>query len=131
MREKHQNLRKTPTEKAYYKWLEGFPCCLSGRTDGIQYAHTGGQAEGKGMGRKAHLSTVLPLHYSLHRAEEAGRDQFWETALGESPVPYAERLFDCFEKDDRDAAAVLLMDMHETAMGRCPAFLRSILVRAA
>ena len=110
MRINPHTLRGTAKERKYYRWLEGMPCCLSARTDAVQRAHTGK----KGVGRKAPLWTVLPLQHALHLAEEAGRDSFWEQA-GHDPIPWAERLFDCFEKDDREGAEALLFDMHEGA----------------
>ena len=82
-------------ERRYYAWLHNFPCCLSGRID-VEIAHTGGLAQGKGIGRKAALWTCLPLSAPLHHAEEAGRDAFWRGA-GVKPLPFAERLYDIFE----------------------------------
>lgn len=88
--------RFSEPERRYFTWLHNFPCCLSGRTWDVQIAHTGGLAEGKGMGRKAALSTCLPLSYPLHVAEEANREAFWHGA-GVDRLPFAERLYDIFE----------------------------------
>ena len=125
---KQPNLRGTPLERRYFAWLGGFPCCLSQRPDGVQLAHTGDVTTGKGVGFKTGPDTVLPLHHALHAMEEKGRQWFWSGALGESPLPWAERLFDIFEKDDREGAEILLMDMHEQAD---KAFLRMLFERAA
>lgn len=129
--QKLDNRRGSAEERRYYKWLEGFPCCLSARPDGVQRAHVGDHQQGKGMARKAALWTVLPLQIALHHAEEQNREGFWLDAIGESPVPWAERLHDCFGKDDRLAAADLLCDMHDLAMQHGRHFLISILRRAA
>lgn len=87
--------RFSEPERRYYAWLHNFPCCLSGRPD-VQIAHTGGLAQGKGMGRKAALWTCLPLSFPLHVAEEANREAFWRGA-GVDRLPFAERLYGIFE----------------------------------
>lgn len=109
---KHDNGRFTAEEKRYFDWLRALapmPCCLTGRTDGIDIAHTG--LEGRGMGRKAHYETCLPLLNVLHAKEHNNRDLFWAGALGEDPVPWAIRLFECFQSEDVPAACDLLADM--------------------
>ena len=83
------------------------------------------------MAQKACISTILPLQNALHLAEESGRDAFWQKALGESPVPWAKRMLDLFEKDDRLGADLLLADMHDKATRHGREYLMSILMRAA
>lgn len=123
--------RGTALERRYNAWLTGLPCCLSARTDGVVRAHTGDHRQHKGLQQKAHLTTILPLQNALHLEEERGREAFWMRALGESPVPWAERLFDCFENDDREGADLLLLDMHERAMIHGGSYLYQLLLRAA
>ena len=118
--------RGTSQERRYMTFLhDGLGCCLSGRTDGIEVAHTGPKA----MGLKSPMWTCLPLHYSLHREEECGRDAFWKQALpGENHLDWALRLYDCFEQSDRIGALLLLEDMRDLADRR---YLASILAVAA
>jgi hypothetical protein len=118
--------RFTQQERRYMAFLhDGLGCCLSGRTDGVEVAHTGQ----KSMGMKAPLWTCLPLHYSLHREEECGRDRFWKQALtGENHLDWAVRLYECFEQSDRMGALVLLEDMRDAADRQ---YLASILAVAA
>lgn len=115
--------RGTAEERRYFKWLHDLGvCCLTGRPD-IEIAHTGGLAEGKGMGRKSALWTCLPLAKPLHRVEEAGREMFWIHAgfppvlsgdrLVAGQIPWAERLHDHFTKNDNPAA--LIADMQARA----------------
>lgn len=104
---------------------DGLGCCLSGRTEAVQVAHTGQKA----MGLKSPLWTCLPLDFALHREEEHGRDTFWSQALPrENHLDWAERLYDCFEKSDRTGALVLLEDMRDLADRQ---YLASILAVAA
>lgn len=118
--------RFSEPERRYYAWLHNFPCCLSGRVD-VQIAHTGGLAQGKGMGRKAALWTCLPLSAPLHAAEEANREAFWRGA-GVDRLPFAERLYDIFEGGASlvDGFA-LIHDMQAQADRR---YLAAILARA-
>ena len=117
--------RGTPTEKRYYAFLTGLPCCLSGRTDAVQRAHTGP----KFMGRKSALWTVFPLQHVLHLAEEANRLDFWTFALpGQDHLAWAERLFGNFEERDRIEAEYTLAEMADLADR---AYLEPILRRAA
>lgn len=117
----------------YFTWLRQcspLPCALSGRTDSVDLAHTGGWKEGKAGARKAADWTVLPLHRSLHRAEEAGRRNFWARALpGADPVDFARRLYDQYEKRDRAAAESILAEIHFDFANLT--FLATILRRAA
>ena len=104
---------------------DGMGCCLSGRTDGVEVAHTGQKA----IGLKSPMWTCLPLHYSLHREEECGRVTFWKQALPcENHLDWALRLYGCFEQSDRIGALVLLEDMRDLADRR---HLASILAVAA
>lgn len=108
--------RGTAKEVRYYAWLEGMPCCLSGRTDGVVRAHTGGWADGKGAGQKAGLWTILPLQNALHLEEERGRTLFWTEALpGEDHLAWADRLHDQFKMDDRAEGERILFEMQELA----------------
>lgn len=106
--------RGTAEERRYYAWLKGMPCCLTGNTDGVQFAHTGAWGEGKGLGQKAALWTVLPLHHVLHAVEERGRQLFW-TSVKIEPVPWATRLYDQFTKDNRHEAELILAEMRQEA----------------
>ncbi len=118
--------RGTPHERRYMAFLhDGLGCCLSGRTDGIEVAHTGKNA----IGLKAPMWTCLPMFHALHAEEGAGRDKFWAAALpGENHLAWAERLYDCFELSDRTGALVLLEDMRDLADRQ---YLASILAVAA
>ncbi|MEM1371942.1 MAG: hypothetical protein AAGG72_06915, partial [Pseudomonadota bacterium] len=114
-------------DRAYKNWLhEDMACCLSGRTD-VQLAHCGDVTTGKGMAIKSAPWTQLPLSFPLHLAEEANRNAFWEMAIGESPLPWAERLWDCFTTGDKESGQLLLADMRDMANRE---FLASILERA-
>ena len=95
--------------RKYVRWLPQI-CCLTGQTEGLDAAHTGGWKEGKGQGQKAAPQTVLPLLRALHAQEERGRTKFWHS-VGIDPIPWAARLYDCYEKDDREGAELLLADM--------------------
>lgn len=119
-------MRFSEAERRYYRWLHNFPCCLSGRPD-VQIAHTGGLAQGKGMGRKAALWTCLPLAAPLHWAEEAGRDDFWRGA-GVRPLPFAERLYDIFEAGGNLADGFALIHDMQAMVNRD--YLADILARA-
>ena len=111
--QKTPNLRGTPLERRYYKWLhENCACCLTMQPE-FDICHTGGLTEGKGMGRKAAIKTCLPLIRKLHLTEEAGRERFWEAVGIPDYLAWAERLFDLFETDQ--SPEDLLMDMHERA----------------
>lgn len=127
MGQKDRSLPKrfSEAERHYYTWLHNFPCCLSGRVD-VQIAHTGGLTEGKGMGRKAALSTCLPLSAPLHWAEEAGRVNFWR-GTGVSPLPFAERLYDIFEAGGNLADGFALI--HDMQAKADRSFLAAILAR--
>lgn len=106
--------RFSTAEARYYRWLHRLPCCLSDRQD-IEIAHTGGLAEGKGMGRKAALWTCLPLARPLHLAEETGRERFWAGA-GLDRLPWAARLYDVYEAGgDMGDALALVRDMQDAA----------------
>lgn len=128
MGQKDRSLPKrfSETERRYYAWLHNFPCCLSGRPD-VQIAHTGGLAQGKGMGRKAALWTCLPLSAPLHWAEEANRDAFWHGA-GVKPLPFAERLYDIFGNGASLADGFALIGDMQAKANRF--FLADILSRA-
>ena len=57
---------------------------------------------------------TLPLVHWLHDAEH--RQGFsWEAALGEDPLPWAERLFDCSQSNDLVSAQCLVEDMQSMA----------------
>lgn len=104
---------------------DGMGCCLSGRTEAVQVAHTGAKA----MGLKSPLWTCLPIDAVLHHEEERGRSDFWSQALpGENHLDWAVRLYDCFEQSDRMGALVLLEDMRDLADRQ---YLASILAVAA
>lgn len=93
--QKMGNLRFTKEESDYYAWLhDDGVCCLTGRTDGINIAHTGGPDEGKGMGRKAYLHTCLPIFWRLHMIEERQREFFWTSAGFPDYLVWAKRLHD-------------------------------------
>jgi hypothetical protein len=113
---KQTNLRFTPTEKSYRIWLRKYelPCGLSARP-WPDLAHTGNSSDGKGINRKAHLHTLIPLIRPLHTVEENGRDYFWKMANLPDRRDWAARLFDCYEKDEVVSAECLLADMHEKA----------------
>lgn len=109
---KTPNLRGTPAEKRFYKWLHTYGvCCLTGQPQ-FEIAHTGGYAEGKGTARKAHVKTCLPLIRSLHIIEERNRAEFWDNVGFPDYLARAERLYDNYEAgyDPRD----LLLEMSET-----------------
>lgn len=118
--------RFSEAERRYYAWLHNFPCCLSGRTWDVQIAHTGGLAQGKGMGRKAALWTCLPLSAPLHWAEETDRATFWRHA-GVKPLPFAERLYDIFENGASLADGFALIGDMQAQADR--AYLATILAR--
>lgn len=117
----------------FSKWIHTHLgiCCLTGRLD-IHTAHVGGLAQGKGMGIKCDEKYMLPLDAYLHLHADHRPDlwpDFWANALpGEDHLAWAERLFDCFEKDDRDSGLRLLMDMQDIANRT---YLATILRRAA
>ena len=102
--------RFTSAEKAYYQWMhtDVGRCCLSARPDGLEIAHTGRLAQGKGMGRKPRLDTCLPLHSALHAAEERNREEFWHQAgfPGDERFAWSERLYDIFETSPDDYLAI-------------------------
>ena len=110
---KRPNERRTPQERAYYAWLGQFPCCLTGRTEGVQIAHVGDVTTGKGTGYKAPYNQTLPLHWTLHAQEEAGRREFWANAISDHPIVWAERLYEC--RGDYLSAMCLLIDMKAKA----------------
>ena len=123
---KQSNLRGHSVEMRYMSWLHNHgTCCLSGRID-IEIAHTGGLAQGKGLGRKANLSTCLPLSRPLHHAEERSRAEFWTRAgfPNNQHLDFAERLYDLFETNQPPAD--LFADMQAQADR---AFLAEILRR--
>jgi hypothetical protein len=97
--QKEGTKRFTAEEQAYYEWLHQFECIVTGYHP-FEIAHTGGIAEGKGMSRKAHLETCLPLRRELHLIEEADSERFW-TAIG---LPHylklAKSLHEYFIKDE-------------------------------
>ena len=119
MHPKHDNGRDSKEEREYYNWLAdlyNYGCCLTGRTDAVQMAHVGDHRQGKGMGRKADFSTVLPLQHILHMEEESNRLQFWEMAIpGWSHIALAERLHDAHTQGDQSAAMLLLWEIRDAA----------------
>lgn len=111
MGQKLRSMRGSTEEKKYFWWLHSVgQCCLTGRHD-FELAHTGTQAEGKGMARKAALWTVLPLSRPLHHAEERNRAEFWQNAGFPYPqhIHWAERLYDIWNK--REDPTPLFLDM--------------------
>ena len=122
---KQPNMRGTPLERRYYKWLEGMPCALSARTDEVERAHL---RKFTGMGIKPHPRHILPLHHTLHEAEHDSPKHFWPCVFDDDPRDWAERLFEMFEQNDRTGAELLLVDMHEKAS---QPFLRMVFERAA
>jgi hypothetical protein len=95
-------------------WLHSLrQCCLSGRSDGIELAHTF-----KGdfrLGRRGSHIYVLPLFHSLHHAEHRHHD-FWDNALpGADPKDWAARLDDIWRANDLEGADLLLKDMQAIA----------------
>ena len=110
---KQPSLRFTARERRYYRWLhENGSCCMTGQRP-FELAHTGGLAQGKGMGRKAAIWTVLPLIRDLHIAEERGRFEFWRNAGFPDHLDWAIRLYDIFEAKGDPAS--LLLDMQDRA----------------
>jgi hypothetical protein len=89
-------------------------------------AHTGGHTEGKAMGRKAWLKTVLPISRPLHHVEERNRTAFWDGVGITDYLDWAERLFDIFEAGGDPTA--LFMDMRDRANDD---FMAQILRKAA
>ena len=118
--------RFSALERRYYRWLHSYQeCCLTGRHD-IELAHTGGYAQGKAMGAKASVMTVLPLARDLHHAEEADRQAFWREVGIKDYLAFAERLFDLFEANE--PPHVLYADMRARADLH---FMAQILLRSA
>lgn len=111
--QKTDNMRGTATERRYFAWLATWgQCCVSGRLD-FDLAHTGGTGRGKGMGRKSHLSTVLPLARPLHVVEEQNRELFWARIGIPDRLDWAARLYDIFEAGDDPTS--LFLDMQGKA----------------
>lgn len=96
-RQKQPNLRGTLIDKRYNAWMHlNCVCCLTGYTV-FENAHTGGVAEGKGMGRKAPVWTILPLRKELHMIEESARDKFWAAVGFPDHLDWAKKFFEYFE----------------------------------
>lgn len=92
--------RGTALERRYFAWLHSYQtCCLSGRMD-IDLAHTGGLIDGKGLGLKSPLRTVLPLSRPLHHVEESRRGDFWTCAGVPDYRAFAKRLFKIFKQGE-------------------------------
>ena len=113
LRQKEPTLRGTSIERRYFIWMHAKTSCIGTLQWPIEVAHTGGLQEGKGMGRKAHLWTCIPLIRALHLEEEKNRPLFWERIGYPDHLTWAERLYDIFEADDDPSA--LIWDMHEGA----------------
>ena len=112
--QKQGTLRGSPTETAYFKWLREplvGQCCLTG-SPYFDLAHTAhGVAQGKGMGRKGPLDSVLPLKRPLHAIEESKGAEFWAAVGLPDHLAWAERLFEHFEQ--RLDPTEIFQDMQE------------------
>ena len=102
-------IRKRSAKKKpdpYDAWLhEHCTCVVTGQPE-FQNAHTGGLAEGKGTGTKAHRSTMLPLVWWLHAYEEKNRKVFWPTVGLPDYLDIAADLFKAFE-NNQDPTPIL------------------------
>ena len=60
---------KPVRDPEYLRFIRGQPCCVCGRTWGIEAAHTGP----RGLGQKASDHSCIPLCWKHHRT---GRDSY-------------------------------------------------------
>jgi hypothetical protein len=108
--QKGEKYRFTKDERDYFKWLhDEATCCLTGQTEGIQLAHVGGLAEGKGMSIKCDYRFCLPIFWKLHQVEESQRDQFWRSAGFPDYKDWAVRLHDLYTTGQPKAPLIFEM----------------------
>lgn len=61
-------------DKAHLAFVAGLPCCITGRTDGVQAHHLLKTSE-KCMGRRSGDDKVIPLHHEMHTDLHRGGDE--------------------------------------------------------
>ena len=113
-------------ERRIRAWLRSHGldrCCLTGRAD-ADYAHVRFHT---GANQKPSPGNALPLCRELHTAQENDR-QFYAKAGFPDWKACAERLLDCYEKNDPQGVDDMLCDMYERANR---AFILPILLEAA
>jgi len=65
---------KPVRDKAHLAFVAGLPCCITGRTDGVQAHHLLKTSE-KCMGRRSGDDKVIPLHHEIHTALHGSGDE--------------------------------------------------------
>jgi len=68
---------KPARNPAHLKFVRALPCCICGRTWGIEAAHTGPH----GLGQKSPDNSVIPLCRVHHRDPEVGLDSIGRAAF--------------------------------------------------
>lgn len=69
---------KTIRNRAYLAWLRMQPCCITGKTIGVEAAHVR-RGNGGGMGIKPSDLRALPLHADEHRLQHTmGETTYWD-----------------------------------------------------
>lgn len=61
-------------DKAHIAFLRQLPCCITGRTDGVQAHHLLRTSE-KAMGRRSGDDKVIPLDHYMHMCLHASGDE--------------------------------------------------------
>lgn len=70
-------MSKTPRSRSYLAWIRTQPCCVTGRTVGVEAAHVR-MGNGGGMGLKPSDYRTLPLHADEHRRQHnIGERSYW------------------------------------------------------